>query len=188
MKYIHIIVNHTYTAPYVELVNKNFESEEHVFYVLKGFSEDLAKIPNCKNVYDISNGKNLVNRLRLMKDLNLSKKIFFHGLFSRYLLVILFFQPWLLKKSLWHIWGGDLHLFTTKRFTLKSKVEEFMRKTIIRNLGEIGGSVRGDYELAKKWYDVKGEFKRTMYLTPFRTPDIDEIIEKNGYSASLMEL
>jgi dTDP-N-acetylfucosamine:lipid II N-acetylfucosaminyltransferase len=179
MKYLHIIVNHAYTAPFIELINKNFNPEEHVFYVIRGFSEDKVKIPRCKNVHIINNSKNVLNGFRLLKDMNVSKKIFFHGLFSPYLLGALFFQPWLLKKSSWHIWGGDLYAYLSERRSVKGKVEEFLRKIIIKNLAEIAGSVRGDYELAKKWYKVKGPFTRTMYLTPFRTPDIDKIIENN---------
>lgn len=177
MKYLHIIVNHAYTAPFIELINKNFELEDHVFYVIRGFSEKNAKISDYKNIYVISNRKNILNGFRLLKDMNASKKIFFHGLFSPFLLLSLFFQPWLLRKSSWNIWGGDLHLYSIKRRGLKSKVVEFMRKKIIKNFSEIAGSVRGDYELAKKWYKAKGEFKRTMYLTPFRTTEIDKIIK-----------
>lgn len=180
MKYIHIIINSSYTAPFIDIINRNFEQGNHVFYVIRGLSEEKIKIPKYKNVYVISNSKNILNVVRFLKDMNFSKKIFFHGLFSPFLVSSLFFQPWLLKKANWIIWGGDLHLYSHKRNTIKSKFEEFMRKIVIKNISEISGCVRDDYNLAKKWYNVKAVYRRVMYSTQISTPEIDAIIENRN--------
>lgn len=177
MKYLHIFINHSVTAPYIELINKNFSSEEHVFYVIRGWSEQKVKIPLYKNVYPINNLNNIANGFRLLKDMNLSKKIFFHSLFSPFLLLALFFQPWLLKKSGWIIWGGDLHLYTSERKTLKGKLEEFIRRRLIKNFSEIITSIKGDYDLAKEWYNVKGTYRCAMYAPPLQSAEIDRILD-----------
>lgn len=176
MKYLHVIINHSVTAPFIELINKNFNSEEHVFYVIRGWSEEKVKIPVCENVYPINNLYNILNGFRLLIDMNLSKKIFFHSLFSPFLLLSLFFQPWLLKKSGWIIWGGDLHLYSAERKTFKGKLEEYIRRRVIRNFSEIITSIKGDYELAKEWYKVKSAYRCAMYAPPLQTKDIDKIV------------
>lgn len=176
MKYLHIIVNTAYTAPYINLITNNFGCQDHVFYVIRGWSAQKVQIPLQKNVRVINSPQNIINGLRLLRDLNTSEKIFIHGLFSPYLLLMLCFQPWLLKKSNWVIWGGDLHQFSTKKGTLKSRLEEVLRKICIRRFSELTTIIRGDYELAKKWYGAKGRHVRAMYPTPLKAKKIDEII------------
>lgn len=176
MKYLHVIINHSVTAPFIELINKNFNSSEHTFFVIRGWTEEKVKIPDCENVYPINNLKNILNGFRLLKDMNLSKKIFFHSLFSPFLLLSLFFQPWLLKKSSWIIWGGDLHLYSAERNSLKGKIEEYIRRKVIKNFCEIITSIKGDYQLAKKWYHANSAYRAAMYAPPLKTSDVDTII------------
>ena len=175
MKYVHIIINNSYTAPYIELVNSNFERSEHNFYVVRGWSEEKVKIPGEDNVYPISNAKNILNGFRLLKDVNRSRKIFIHGLFSPYLLLILISQPWLFKKANWAVWGADLYKYLTPKTSWGARMEEWLRRICIRRFAELT-CIKGDYELARKWYDAKGTYRFAMYSTPLRTREISKIV------------
>jgi 4-alpha-L-fucosyltransferase (Fuc4NAc transferase). len=180
MKYVHVIINNAYTAPYIDLITRNFKAEDHVFYVIRGWSEEKVKIPVQNNVHPINNRKNLKNGWKLIKDMNASKKIFLHGLFSPYLLLTYVLQPWLLKRSNWIIWGGDLHhyqyLVSINNVKLKDRIEEYLKKKCIQRFSEITTIIRGDYELAKKWYGAKGLYKRAMYSSAIQVEEIDKII------------
>jgi len=88
-------------------------------------------------------------------------------------------QPWLLKKSNWVIWGGDLYQYNAPKDTLYKKFEEFLRRIVLRNIAEITTVIKGDYNLAKKWYNVKGRLRYAMYSVPLNTNAIDKIIKSN---------
>ena len=87
-----------------------------------------------------------------------SDKIIIHGLFNMKLIIALFLQPWLLKKCYWIIWGGDLYKYQEANKTLKFKVEEFIRRSVIKKIGNFITRIKGEYELAQKWYGAKGKY------------------------------
>jgi len=175
LKYVHVIINSAYTSPYINLVKENFDFEEHAFFVVRGWSESKVKIPVGNNIYPITNKKNILNGFKLISKMNQSKKIFFHGLFTPYLLLILIIHPWLLKKSNWIIWGSDLYEYKSIRDTIFKKLEEFFRRIVFSRFAEITTVIKGDYDLAKKWYKVKGVHKYAMYSVPLKLNQIDEI-------------
>src|SRR5690606_23676760 len=109
VQYIHILTNHAVVSPFVELINKSFNEREHLFFIINGISTDKISIPNYRNVHLIRSFNSSFIFFKLIFQLNSCKKIFLHGLFSSPILVLLWLQPWLLKKSNWLIWGGDLY-------------------------------------------------------------------------------
>jgi len=178
MKYIHTIINNAVTNPFIDIVNQNFNPNDHRFYVIRGMSQDLCRIRRSENVFIISNISNILNGFRLMFDILISKKVFIHGLFTPYLVAILFFQPWVLKKCNWLIWGGDLYSFNKERLSFRSKLVEYMRARVIREMGRIITSIKGDYDLAKTWYNVKGTRENAYYPFELGTEQIDKILSK----------
>lgn len=149
---LHIIPNEKFTEPYIEFVNNNFSEKEHLFIILgKGIGN---KIKTRTNVIELltKDPRILINKIYK------SKKIIIHGLFNRNLVLMLFFQPWLLKKCYWVIWGGDLYRYKRERKGFKSHLLEFMRKYVIKNMGGLITHIKGDYELAQEWYGAKGKY------------------------------
>ena len=69
-----------------------------------------------------------------------------------------------LKKSNWIIWGGDLYCYEQRRkglkFFLWYKIENYVK----RNFAYINTLVPQDYEIAKKYYKVKGKYKKAQYI------------------------
>lgn len=161
MKNLHIMLNKAQITNYINFINENFNEEEHVFLVRGG--EYNKKIKN-KRVIEIKRIKKnrfmqiLVYSIAIQRVLYKGEKIHLHGLFNPIIVFLLFFQPWLLKKCNWIIWGGDLYSDKRRNKSLMTKIYEEMKKSCISKMNGFITSIEGDYDLAKKWYNVKGKY------------------------------
>ena len=151
---------------FIQLVSDNFISDEHEFLLTDGMAVDHLKAQ--KNIYLAENtfaGK-IKYYLSVMLKANQADKIILHGLFNMKIVSILFFMPWLLKKSYWIMWGGDLYLYKLGLRNWKWRVEEFFRRPVIKNMGSLVTYIEGDVELARQWYGAKGQYHECiMYLS-----------------------
>lgn len=149
---LHVCVLDKFIPPFVDFVKTHFEFEKHLFIVMG----DIKKHPIAlrENVIYIENVKSLI----LIKALYRSDKIILHGLFDYRAVVLLSLQPWLLKKCYWIMWGGDLYRYQFRRRNLKNNIYEQIRAFVIRRVGHFVTYVKGDYELAQKWYGAKGQW------------------------------
>lgn len=175
MKYLHLFPNDKFTEPYISFINKAYNMDEHLFLIIgKGTDTKLTK---RRNVLFIS--KNLKSLYLLLMSIYKSEKVFLHGLFSRQVVILLFLQPWILKKSNWVVWGGDLYEYKKKRKDLESILYEFFRKSIIKRMYGIITLAKGDYDLAKKWYGVNGKYFHGIYINPIKSEYLDSIMKEN---------
>jgi dTDP-N-acetylfucosamine:lipid II N-acetylfucosaminyltransferase len=157
MKYhLHIAQNEKFIVPFINFINSNYNKKEHEFAILEGRSEQIFQIPVLKNVKKTN--KNLCSLLLLSCKMNKSKKIFLHGLFDSKVMILLFLQPWLLKKCFWIVWGGDLYSYRYRKHQFKYVLKEKLRTFVIKRLKGIITHVKGDYDLAKDWYGTKAEY------------------------------
>lgn len=155
MVIVHICPAEKFIDPFIELVNNNFDMNQHLFLV----SENKPyKIQRRENVIFIRKEQSWMLKLYiLVKNLNKADKIILHGLSNNRLAILLFLQPWLLRKCYWIIWGGDLYKYTQRREDLKWVMGEFVRKAIIKKIGYLVTGTSGDVDLARHWYDAKGQ-------------------------------
>lgn len=160
MKYLHIMHNEKFNKAYIDFINKNFNSREHLFLFLGG--SKTIKIPNYQNVIVGSNKGGLERKINwnslLFRHGYKSEKIFLHGLWNDKVINFLFINSFLLKKCNWIIWGGDLYAYQTPKLTFKSRFHEFMRAFCIKRFGGLITQIKGDYELAQKWYGAQGKY------------------------------
>lgn len=175
MRFLHIFPDGTFAKPFVNFINKNFDSDEHLFFLHTGKNTASHTITE-KNV------KSFAGKLKdvglLMHKMNKCKKILIHNLSVPPIVCILFIQPWLYKKVNWIVWGGDLHWYKNRSKDIKSNLYEMVRTLIIRNIGEITTLVKGDYELAKQWYHVKGTYRQGLYVNPLTMDFLDCVENK----------
>lgn len=155
MKNIHFFHNSWNLNPFVTFLNNNFNNRDHNFFIYGPNIKDELDVLKNENVKKISYKINKI--LILQIDLYRSEKIFLHGLYNNWIVVFLFLQPWLLKKTYWIIWGGDLYVFKKNNRTLKKKIHEVGRMFVIKRFAGLITHIKGDYELAKKWYGAKGK-------------------------------
>lgn len=99
-RFIHIMFNDKFGKAWVDFVNKNFDTEEHLFLCKRWFDE--FPFPQGKNVIEIKSLQGL--------DLSNAEKIFCHSFFDGELVEYLYAHQDILKqKAYWIIWGGDLY-------------------------------------------------------------------------------
>ena len=164
--------NEKFIDPYIEFIKNNFNFDEHKFFIIDGVSDEKLKIPNYENVYFYKSNYNknkIIQILELFKilykSLKQGEKIYFHSLFNKKIILFLFVFRNFLKRSNWIIWGGDLYCYEKRKRYLKNffwyKIEDYVKK----NFAHISTLVPEDYEIAKKYYKVKG--KNQMAIYPF---------------------
>lgn len=164
---IHVCRYDNFISSYVGLIEDNFDPKKHLFW----FKEKISKkrIPKTFHYYLVSRKKyiyKIFGYIFLVYHMHKCEKIILHSIFSVYVNLLFFFMPWLLKKSYWVIWGGDLYAFNNLRTSFKEKIKEFIKSRVICNIGNLITYIEGDVKLARKWYRVRGEWhKCNMYIS-----------------------
>lgn len=151
---LHLILLDKFIPPFIDLLNRRANVEGHVFW-LRGDLEKYKVSPDKRTV--AAEGYSaLAGFIKLLRMAYTSEKIILHGLFSNYYLIFLFFQPWLLKKCYWFVWGGDLYVHELGSKNLKWRIKEFVRRAVIGRIGHIVTYVSGDIDNAERWYKWRG--------------------------------
>lgn len=158
MKYIHVFVsdeNNKFSKGFIKFIDENFGNEEHLFFLTE--RKDINIFYEQKNVQVLS--YNLNGTINFIRKAKQCEKVLFHGLAeNKFVILSLLLVPSLFKKSFWCVWGGDLYHYKYRFKSLKSNIIEIFRKHIIKNMHGIITQLRGDYELAQKWYGAKGKY------------------------------
>jgi len=154
MKHLHITNTEKFVEPYIKFITSKFDSNEHKFFCFKNSITDYIK-GSYINLFKFDK---VAWNLKVLKELYATDRIYLHGLFDMRIVLLLFFQPWLLKKCFWIVWGADLYSYRQPRFTLKAKIKEYSRRFVIKRIGGLITHIKGDYELAKEWYGIRGEY------------------------------
>lgn len=156
LKVLHICNGDKFTNQFINLINTELPFVNHKFFIAE--MEVKYPIKNWSNVIFLKNFRSRWHGLvDLIKQMNTSSEIVIHGLFGK-ILYILFIQPWVLKKVHWVIWGGDLYIHLQPKNTLRKKIDEKIRAFVIKRIGYMQYWIKGDVELARKWYGAKGKF------------------------------
>ena len=100
-KIVHLGRNGLIMNKFVQFMEENFDNRKHIYF-LTG-----QNINNNKNVIDIRNKFDFIKKIFYLNfQLYKTEKIIIHGFDQTYMFFILLFQPWLIKKVYWVIWGG----------------------------------------------------------------------------------
>lgn len=186
MRYIHIMQNDKCINSYIEFIEKNFNMKEHYFYIIDGVSEREISIIERENIKKFfCQKKNKI--LKLFKNLIFIKKklenekiekIYFHGLFGKDKVLFLFIFRKYLKKSNWIVWGGDLYCYEKRKKSLQHRIWYYVEEYVKRNIGCVSTLVPDDYEIAKKYYNVKGKYRLAIYPGNDNYDKIDKLKPK----------
>lgn len=151
---LHLLNNDKkFSLQYISFINNNFDEKYHKFLVIGGTK---SQIYNLGNVEQITSYRK--NFIKVLKYINKYDKIIIHSINNTDLSKILFIRPWLLKKCYWVVWGADLYYYINRKCNIRTDIHEFFRRHVIRNMGGLITHIKGDYELAKKWYGFKGKY------------------------------
>lgn len=179
-KILHLCLLDKFIPPFIYFLEQEFDdfSSRHVF-IVKG---DRVRYPieNYVNIIHCKAGR--INRvfafLKIAIYMHHADRIILHGLFDQDIVRLLTLMPWLAKKCYWVIWGGDLYAYNRNRSKIHEHINEFMRRLAIKRIGHLVTYIRGDYQLAVKWYGSIGKYHECLMYT---SNTFDEIIAiKNG--------
>ena len=152
---LHLLIwDKKFVLPFMEFIHKHFPEGNHHFIVYGNVKE--SDVP-CSPDTDVMPSL-IQHALSLSRLFRQSDKIILHGLFCNRLMFLLAMQPWLLKRCYWVMWGADLyaHEALTKDWSWRNN--EWLRRFIIKRIGHFVTYIKGDYELAKKWYGANGKY------------------------------
>ncbi len=152
-----------FIPPFIDLLENQNYFPFHVFYV----TGDREKFPikKRKNVFFSKDFSGKISALvGLLKGLYSADKIIIHRLKGG-IIEVLFFQPWLLSKCHWVIWGADLYDYKLAERNWQWKLKEFFRRPVIKRMGHIVTYIEGDVELARKWYGATGRYLECIMYT-----------------------
>ena len=141
--------------PYVRLLSDKILLNKHKFLLI---GKENGKLE--KNIQYL----NTPFCCQFLSLLNKSDKIIVHNLFNPRLILLLYVCRKHLKKMYWVVWGGDLYSYRYVGKGLKNRVIEHMRKIIIPRFKGVCTLVKGDFDLAKKVYGIKGGFYPAIYV------------------------
>lgn len=157
-KILHIGHLDKFISDFINVVEDNFDISQHEFRFFG--KKEKYSLKARSSVY-IENDLSWLNPLmmfNLVHAMVKADKIIVHGLVSSDLVKLLWLMPWILKKTYWVMLGLDLYRYQKRNTSFSSKLKEFFRRPVIKNMGYLVSYIRGDYELAKKWYGAKGTY------------------------------
>lgn len=180
-KILHFIFLDKFIPGFVEIIDKNFNKEDHTFFTIG----DINKYPyktGFKKIH-FPKLKNIRCIYELIIHIHKNDKVILHGLFSPHLIIMLYLMPWLHKKLYWIIWGGDLYCHKLAVKNKKFRIVEYFRKNLISRLTGLITCVDGDYEKAQEWYGATGKlyecivYKSNIYKGSFLTENDFKYLE-----------
>lgn len=156
--YLHIIPDEKFTKSYIRFMNNNFDQSENLFVLTNSISTETEEQYNALDNVEC-HGTGFRTSWKLFKYILKSEKVIIHNLaYINPKLMLLLGIAARFKKIYWVIWGQDLYCYRDLKISLKEKLSEQIRKFLIRGLYGIIFHVRGDYELAKKWYGTRARY------------------------------
>lgn len=151
---LHICFAEKFIPDFINFVSTHFNEKDHEYIIFDG---DLEKYPIKEN-FNVWHCNSTLKIFRMLIAMQSAEKIILHSIFSIRLIRLLAMMPWLLKKSYWVMWGGDLYHHQSRKTNLKSDINELFRTFVIKRLGHLITHIKGDYELAKEWYGASGQW------------------------------
>lgn len=181
--HLHLMFDSFYSKAFIEFVNENFNSAEHIYLVFT-WKDKLEHVEPEKyfniKIIDMSKAEREVYALEILGWIERSKKVFIHYMFDLY--CWLFCRYKITKKICWILWGGDLYSHininlyheATQEFMNKqlnpSNLDSFhaqeyllYRKALIRKCSYILTFTKSDYVLARENFLTEAELKPFFY-------------------------
>lgn len=155
---LHLCVLEKFTEPFYRFTHEHGDvfGFDHEFYVNDLYGK--FSIFEGQNIFWAQSTNWIARQAWLVRKMHEAEKIILHGLWDMRALLLLCLCPWLLKKCHWAIWGGDLYVHKHGKRNLAWRRNEMLRRFSIKRIGHFLTHLRGDYELARKWYGASGEW------------------------------
>jgi len=162
---LHVANTDKFIEPFITFVEDNFDDfERHEFFLFgDNRRHPVLQRGNTRFAEDYKSRVKVYSEV--LKLMCRAEKIILHGLWNSWIVKILAFNPWLLNKCYWMIWGGDLYSYKLAARTIKWQIHEVFRRIVIKRMGHLVTYIDGDIELARKWYGAKGKSHECLMYT-----------------------
>ena len=140
-----------FLPPLIDFIQEKFSHEGNVFYLYG--DESVYGFLKDRGVFFLGKKANNTSYFQLLSEMYSADKVILHGLFSSKVIKLLFYNPWLLKKCYWLMWGGDLY-----ETHINSGLSAYYKKYVIKNMGYLLTYLPGDVEYARKRFGAKGKY------------------------------
>ncbi|MBE2983887.1 TDP-N-acetylfucosamine:lipid II N-acetylfucosaminyltransferase [Campylobacter sp. RM9344] len=146
---LHLTRKEKFTKPFIDFIKENFNINDHFFLLVGGTNKREFYIDDDFCIKSINNIKDFIKyfiefNIKMYK----SKKIIIHGLSQPYCIFYLFFNPWLIKKCYWIMWGGDFY-FPEKQGWIKKQVIRKINNFISVNNKDMAYAIN-NYQISPK--------------------------------------
>lgn len=142
-KILHLMILDKFNVPFIDFIVDYFDISYHRFIFLQAAKYEYGMTKEKDVIWIDKKYKVLALLFYMYK----TEKIIIHGLWSSHLILLLFLQPWLLRKCYWVMWGGDFYFPET---------QSWIKRYVIKRMGYLVTGNRGDYEYAVKYYNSIG--------------------------------
>lgn len=163
---LHVVHIEKFIEPFIGFLEKNFDDfNNHEFFLFGDNGKHLiAQRKNIRFAEELNN--KLLAYSDLLRLMYRAEKVILHGLWNMRVILMLSFNPWLLTKCYWVIWGGDLYSYKLAMRTKRWMIGQVFRRFVIKRMGHLVTYIDGDVELARKWYGARGKSHEClMYLS-----------------------
>ncbi|WP_318422573.1 TDP-N-acetylfucosamine:lipid II N-acetylfucosaminyltransferase [Photobacterium leiognathi] len=159
---LNVMMINKFSNPFIRFVEHELDRKD-VFYFTYGNEippDDIRSLDNLVYYNNI-----FIRYFVMLYHMYKNDRIVLHGLIDFKVVLLLFFNPWLLKKCYWLIMGIDLYSYELHRNKKSYRLREFFRSYVFKNIKYLVTSIDGDYERVKCWYLSKGE-RINIYAFP----------------------
>lgn len=183
---VHIIPNEKFTQNFIEFINRNFDINDHFFYIYKEGTEFIHQ--SYKNVKYVNSLINSIDLLMVEDD-----KIFIHGFYSSKIIRFLTMRISQInvKRLVIIIWGADLYngyfILNTKGLHLRTRINELLKKRFIRKASCFMTFAAPDFELLCKRFETSGKQFDCLYPSSIDVDTLDNL-KKNKKENSRLRI
>ncbi|MFZ4546060.1 MAG: TDP-N-acetylfucosamine:lipid II N-acetylfucosaminyltransferase [Bacteroidales bacterium] len=174
--YLHIFANQTaYSWALLNLLEKEINIEKHIFVFGIGNDHpmDYPYSPNLqKHILYLKRPKQLVKILNLIYK---ADWIYIHLLAYDPTLFFWCLNRKLIKKSTWVVWGSDIYAFQKKQQSLRTRIYERLRQSIIPRFSEIAAFVPEDFDIIASVYGSTARYIPILYPLPVNLVQLNDV-------------
>lgn len=156
---VHLMFNDKFLKPYVDFLNKYFNSQKHIILCKRWF--DKYPFPEGENVFEIKSFDYI--------DLMRAKKIICHSVFDHEIIEKFYQEQQLLNKTCCVVWGGD---FTSRKKDISQSKDIF----VLGNFSQYIGGI--DEPIVRKMYNISDKqifFRSVRYIFPLNKNILDNV-------------
>lgn len=173
MRVVHLVeFDAKFIPQQIGFLNDQFPEVEQKFYTRGRISGYMPTAPS--NVREL----NLRSLIHFIADAHAADRLMLNGLFSWKTPLFFLILPWLARKGVWVLWGGDLY-YDEALGSWKKRAIEWMRRRLIGSLYAIATPVAGDYEEAIRRFGGRAKnIDAGCNVFPFELNDLNRALSE----------